>query len=286
MAALVDLGALGKLIGQPRENPVSARRFRSTAITMNILDPQTPWSWEPQTSDGSEVALLAHVQSPVSLKAGGSATVATAGLFLHPHHRATVSSPERTTVLCAWVPWSALDELDRGDFASFAIAEPTPLLQGARAFAAAVTSHNSQSTIYTEYLIEKLVAEMAFGTLLEAGGSEAGTTRDAISRDVRPIERARTLMLLRRGDPTFGVEELARELHTSTRQLQRTFAAEGAPPAEELRRLRAELALELMRDPQYAPLTLRQIAEHSGFGTPASLRRAFATLGLELPRNR
>lgn len=286
MAALAELGSLGKLIGQPRENPVSARRFRSTAITMNVLDPSAPWAWEPQPRDGSEVALLAHTQVPVTLRSAGCTTEATAGFFLHPHHQATVCAQERTTLLCAWVPWSALHELDRDDFISFAIAEPTPLSQGARAFAAAVSSYGAQSTIYTEYLIEKLVAEMAFGMLLEVGGSESGASRDAISRDARPIERARTLMLLRRGDPAFGIEELARELHTSTRQLQRIFQVEGASPAEELRRLRVELALELMRDPQYAPLTLRQIAEHSGFRTPASLRRAFATLGLEFPRSR
>ncbi len=286
MASLIDIASLGRLLGQPNANPISARRFRSTALTVYNLEPNSPWCWESQEPRGDELICLAVVNTPVTLtQENTEPQPAEAGFFLHPHHPAEIATTtaERTAVLCAWVPWSAVDELDDGTLQAVAFHAMTPLLQGARAFASALLAATSASTVYTEYLVEKLIAEMAFGALLEARGMGALTGRDAAAREDRPLDRARTLMLLRRADPSFGVDELATELHLSTRQLQRLFAAAGTSPADELRRLRVESAQELLANPEFAPLTLKQIAQHAGFTTLPALRRAFAALSLEIP---
>lgn len=286
VAVLAEIGVLGRLLGHPGDTPVSARRFRSTAVTVHTLDVGTPWDWKPQAPLGDEMALLAHVHSPVRIGIAGREVEAGAGFFLHPHCPSVVTADEATTVLCAWVPWSAIEELDDGTLRSFAIAAATPLLLGVRGFVSALVGRGAVPTVYTDYLVEKLLAEMVFGAVLEGGRADAGVAREAAARDSRPLERARTIMLLRRGDPSFGIEELARELHMSTRQLQRVFASDGVSPADELRRLRVELAQELIAGDAYAPLTVEEIATHSGFGTAAALRRAFAAQGLPSPRRR
>lgn len=283
---MTDLGGLGRLIGDAGSNPVSARRFRSAAITVHTLDPASTWRWRPQEALGDEKSLLAYVQSPVRIGVDDQQSTAEAGFFLHPHRAYEVSVDEPASVLCIWVPWSVIEELDDGTFDGPPELVATPLMLGLRAFANAVVGRASQPTIYTEFLVEKLLAEMVFGAVLEAGRGELAVVRDAPAREARPIERARTLMLIRRGDSAFGVEELARELHLSTRQLQRVFAAAGSSPADELRRLRAELAQQLLDDATYSPLTVEEIAAHSGFGTAAALRRAFSALGLSSPRRR
>ncbi len=286
MPSLVDLSSLGALLGRPHEHPVSARRFRSAAVTVHTLGPESPWQWQCVQPQGDELAMFASAQSPVQLSISGRMTQASAGFFMHPLRTSEVVADHPTSVLCAWVPWSSLQELDVGGLDCLAIDTPTPLLGGFRAFAGSLVSQGSPSTMYTDYLVERLLVEMAFGTVLEASAGGAAGTRGATAREQRPIDRARSLMLLRRSDASFGVEELARELHLSTRQLQRVFATYDATPADELRRLRVELAQELLSDPTYAPLSLTEIAAHSGFNTPAALRRAFASQGLPLPTSR
>lgn len=286
MAVLADLGGLGRLIGDAGANPVSARRFRSTAITVHTLDPASAWRWQPQQARGDETSLLAYVPSPVRIGIDDQQCTAESGFFLHPHRAYEVSAEEPASALCIWVPWGVIDEIDDGTLDGPPALAATPLVLGLRAFAGAVAGRAYQATIYTEFLVEKLLAEMVFGAVLEAGRADTTVGRDAPAREARPLERARTLMLIRRGDSTFGVEDLARELHLSTRQLQRMFAAAGSSPADELRRLRAELAQQLLDDATYAPLTVEEIAGHSGFGTAAALRRAFSALGLPSPRRR
>jgi transcriptional regulator GlxA family with amidase domain len=103
------------------------------------------------------------------------------------------------------------------------------------------------------------------------------------ARDVRPIDRARSLILLRRSEPDFGVAELAREMHMSTRHVQRVFALEHSSPADELRGMRLDLAQELLGDPAYDVLSISDVAGHAGFKTAAAMRRAFVSRELPLP---
>lgn len=283
MSVASNLSTPGRLLGQPADKPVSARRFRQAAITVHTLDPSASWSWQAQPPVGDEVAVIGLVQSSVRMDWGADATDADFALFLHPHRELTVSSEEPVSVICVWVPWSAIEEAG-ADAPCAPVLGRTPLVVGLRGFVRSLIGRTSTPTIYTDYLVEKLLAEMAFGALLEAGYGDAAMARESAARQPRPVDRARTLMLLRRTDPSFKVEDLARELHMSTRQLQREFSAEGSSPAEELRRMRVEQARELFADPSYATLTVDEIAAHSGFGTSAALRRAFASLGMSMVR--
>lgn len=284
MAASVEISELGKLVGAPSVMPLNGRRFRSTAVTVHPLEPNEPWRWLPQPRDFGELALVAYVQSPATFIVDSIAFEVRNGFFLHPHKEATISTVERAQVLCIWVPWDALEELDTGELGCFAVSPTSPLIAGVRAFGSALMTRAAAGTPYTDYLVEKLLAEMAFGVLLEAGRAADGSIREsAAARSETILDRARTVMLLRRADAAFGVEELALDLHVSTRQLQRAFADEPTTPATELRRLRVELAIELLGNEAYAPLSMKEIAFHSGFASAAALRRAFAGEELELP---
>ncbi|MDP3949111.1 helix-turn-helix domain-containing protein [Microbacterium sp.] len=124
------------------------------------------------------------------------------------------------------------------------------------------------------YAIERLLAEMTFGMLLETRGLEAA------DQNMLPIvERARAIMNARREDASFTSAMLASELHVSLRQLQRAFAREGTSPADALRQLRTQLAESLLRDERYTPLSIEAVAQHSGFRSATQMRRAFRAEG-------
>lgn len=283
MGLTSSLRTVGALLGQPLDRPVTARKFRNTAITVHTLEPSAPWVWEPQPAVGDEVAMVALAHDAVRVEWEPDASEKSSAVLLHPHRFTRVSAHEQTSVMCVWVPWDALEEV--ADSISCApVLAKTPLVVGLRGFVRAMVARSSTATIYTDYLVEKLLAEMVFGVVLETGSGADALARESAARQQRPIDRARTLMLLRRTDPAFNVEDLARELHMSTRQLQRAFSAEGSSPADELRRLRAEHARDLLADEAYAMLTVEEVATHSGFGTSAALRRAFSALGMPSPR--
>lgn len=72
---------------------------------------------------------------------------------------------------------------------------------------------------------------------------------------------------------TLTVEDLAREAHTSTRNLTRRFNAElGTTPLKWLQRERVRLAQRLLEQTE---LPVQRIAERAGFGSAIALRRQF-----------
>lgn len=281
MPRTAEVSTLLALLGRSGENPIGLRVHRRCALTLHVLEAGATWSWETQPDDGDEMAAVMFVQGGVRVREGDGEAEHVTGetVFLHPFRRSSIFAARPATLMCVWVPWDALAELEDGTRVCTRIFPPTPIAVGLRAFAGALLAGAGSPTPYTDYLLEKLFAAMVFGALLEAGDRAVSATRES-----RAIDRARTLMVVRRGDPDFGIADVARELHMSTRQLQRVFSAEGSSPADELRRLRVELAQSLLADPDIAPLSVEDISVHAGFGTGAAMRRAFAALGLPAPR--
>lgn len=277
---VIDVAAVMRLLGHGSEHPTAARRHRSTLATEHAFHGGARWSWENQSRSHDVIAGLVFADVPMLVRGDHRDETVAVGqaAFLHPHRHATIEAKTTGVGVCVWMPWNSLQEVEDGVQLPGQVMPSTPLTAGLRAFVTSLLTQQSEPTLYTDYLVERVIVEMAFGVLLESVPKNISG-----SRDVRAIDRARSLMLVRRSEPDFGVAELAIELHMSTRHVQRTFAAENSAPADELRGMRIDLANELLGDPAYDPLTIADIAQHAGFKTAAALRRAFAARGLPLP---
>jgi len=282
MGIVIDARTAMQLLGERREHPLVARRHRGVLATQHALEPAAPWTWAAQPADGEEIAVMLIAAVPLTVLGGDGESIEVPPgslCFLHPHRATEVAAASAGTAMCAWVPWDALAEIESGMGAPSEVVAGSVLGRGLQAFLSSLLTQPSDPTVYTDYLVERLIVEMVFSVLVEAAPRVSGEGRKGSG-----VDRARSLMLVRRADQDFGVAALARDMHLSVRQLQRLFAAEGSAPAEELRRIRVELARELMNDADYAPLGIAEIAEHSGFADAAGLRRAFALAGLPSPR--
>lgn len=131
----------------------------------------------------------------------------------------------------------------------------------------------------TAHLVEKLTHELVGSMLL---GGRADPT-DATALDAQTFARAMKLMTAQRANTAVTPATIAADLHVSLRQLQREFSRRGATVAGSLRRLRAELAASILRDPAYGVLTISQIAHHSGFTSSQQMRRVLAATGFSTP---
>lgn len=282
MGTTIDARAAMRLLGNGHEHPLVAQRYRGVLATRHALEMAAEWSWSAQPNDGDEIAMLLVAAIPLAVigEDGARREIPVGTLcFLHPQRNLRITALASGTVMCVWVPWYALDEIESGVGSPSEVIVLSTLGRGLHAFLTSLLTQHSEPTVYTDYLVERLLVEMVFSVLVEAAPRAV-----VEGRKESGIDRARSLMLVRRADQEFGVAALARDMHMSTRQLQRLFAAEGSAPAEELRRIRVELARELMSDADYAPLGIAEIAEHSGFADAAGLRRAFALAGLPSPR--
>lgn len=276
----IDVGNAMRLLGRGGRHPVAARRHRNVLATRYALDVRDEWEWSAQSQVDDGIAGLAFADAPMMIVSDLGEQVLAAGeiAFLHPHRETKVEALALGLGVCVCVPWDALREIEDGVQPPEQIIASTPLTAGLVAFVTSLLTQQQPPTLYTDYLVERIVIEMTFGVLLES------VPRTIVgARDARPINRARTLMLLRRAEPEFGIAALAQELHMSTRHVQRVFAAEGSSPAEELRRMRLDLARELLGDPDYDPLSIGEVAAHAGFKTAAAMRRAFAARDMPLP---
>lgn len=277
-----NVGEVMRLFGKDGEYPLAVLRCRSVLATRHAVAAGSEWCWSPQPADGEELAALLLPVAPLLIRsADGTEHEALPGTmyFFHPHRSTRIAFTTPSIVVCAWVPWSALKEIETGMHAPGERIGVSALGRGMRAFLSSLFAPPSEQTLYTDHVLERLIAEMVFGVLVEAA-----PRMQAERKEQWGIDRARTLMLMRRSDRDFDVAALAREMHVSVRQLQRLFATQQSSPAGELRGLRVDLARELMGNPECARLGMDEIAAHSGFRDGAALRRAFALAGLPSPR--
>jgi AraC-like DNA-binding protein len=101
-----------------------------------------------------------------------------------------------------------------------------------------------------------------------------------IARRCELFEEAAAIIALEFSGPV-SLQELARRLATSPRQLQRAFAEAGEPgPRAYLRRVRMKRAAELLRDGS----TVGQAAWLVGYSQPAQFAKAFRIEHGHLPR--
>lgn len=259
-----------------RRGLASVREFRTAAVSAHRLC-GAGWRWTPSPADPAVTAVL--FASEGSLAVGRAAPARHAGVMLHSTHDTEVRATPDTLATVIWVDTDAVTDASAPASTCPVMLPTTPLRSGLQAFAESLMQPSEVQTRVSDHIVERLLVEMVYGVLLEHRETDGARHHAG-----RPMHRARMLMRLNRADPEYGLHELAQDLHVSTRHLQRLFANEGTSPANELRRLRAELALSLLRDPQYDLLSTAQIAAHAGFTNAAALRRGLQAIGAPTPQ--
>lgn len=199
------------------------------------------------------------------------------GLFLPPDATQELAWDADAEVLAVWVPELLLQEFTEGTTPDIAPLYASPLTIGFRTFAQAIVRHAEDGSSMSQYAIERLLAEMTFGALVEQQSVETEHRSSSL------VERARSVMLMHREDPRFSTPQLAAELHISPRQLQRAFARAGIKPGDLLRRMRVELAESMLRNPLYSGLTVDEVSRYAGFTSALQLRRALQAEGAPSP---
>lgn len=264
---------------------VATRSFRSITVTYHRVR-DTTWRWAPRAR-GAQGAITIARNTVVLFPSDGTpvptapeddaAHPAPLGLFLPPDAEETLPWDPGSEVLAVWVPELLLREFMEGAMPDTAVLHASPLTIGFRTFAQAVVRHSDEGSSMSQYAIERLLAEMTFGALVEQHSVEVGQRPSSL------MERAHSIMLMHREDPHFSTPQLAEELHISPRQLQRAFARAGITPGDLLRRMRVELAESMLRNPLYAALTVDEVARYSGFTSALQLRRALQAEGAPSP---
>ncbi|WP_404430765.1 helix-turn-helix domain-containing protein [Microbacterium lacus] len=120
---------------------------------------------------------------------------------------------------------------------------------------------------------EETEAERMLLGLVKAALQQLETCDDAISRAGEMRIQVAQLIEVRHADPTFGIDDIAAELHISRRQLYRYFSDEKPSLRETLLRRRLETARALILDTQERDGDT--LARAAGFVDAASLRAHF-----------
>lgn len=254
----------------------SSARYRDVVVTSHRPRGMT-WDWRTPESPQvpSTLALVHVIRGGLSLREDDF----TIEMSDRPHQvrdlMLTSSRPVRLRwsddAICtvAWIPLGAVVGQGVAEDSIPLVVQPTTLVSGVREFMLAISRPATRSAL-SDYVIERLIVEMAFGAVLEGGAI------DLKPPPTSALDRARGLMLVNRANARYTADDVARELGVSLRQLQRVFAEAGSTPNAELRGLRAELARTLLTDPKYAPLAGTEIARHAGFTGSAAMRRALS----------
>lgn len=147
-------------------------------------------------------------------------------------------------------------------------------------FLKTIALNDASPTALSGYFVERMVQEMVGSLFL----SHLGVETESVPSQTHLYQQAISIMTVKRDDPRLTPGTVARDLSVSIRKLQREFNARNDSPAGRIRKLRVELALQLLQNSAYDALSVEQIAKHSGFSSARQLRAALAAAGHAAPR--
>lgn len=130
------------------------------------------------------------------------------------------------------------------------------------------------------YYAEKLIHELLASVLLEATAMPSVPLADRTL-----VERARQHIRAYARDPRLTPQRVAESLGVPLRRLQRRFAEVESSLGREVRHARASAAIAMIRSREAEMLDMDAIAGLCGYPNAVAMRRSFAKLGLDPPRN-
>ncbi|VEI02993.1 DNA-binding transcriptional activator FeaR [Acidipropionibacterium jensenii] len=128
------------------------------------------------------------------------------------------------------------------------------------------------------YYLERLLQEMVIGILVDHARSRV------LPQSPSAFAAAQAVIGSQCSDPSLRPSVVAEQVGLSLRQIQRSFSAHGTTIEREIRRERVEQAIALLRSPDYAALSVTEIARYVGFSNGSGLARAMSALGNPSPR--
>ena len=256
---------------------LSSRRYRDA--TVSIHRPRAePWLWSRRSDQSLDVlAVVLLLEGTLSVTRGPARGEPVTSALVHGARDSRLDFSNGSSCVISWLPADVI-EAQGVSLADLPLELPrTALTTAMRGFVSSVIRQPTQSPVGT-YVIERLLAEMTFGVVIEAGETVLAPRSMPSLR-----ARAHALMLLNRTDPTYGPGRVADELGVSTRHLQRAFAETGTSPMTVLRNARVKHAQSLLAEAGDSSLPMAQIARESGFASTAMMRRAFQSSDAQWP---
>lgn len=265
-------------------DPVSARRLSTTYGSVSVRASQLSAGSAGHLSGGDDLLLCVVQRGTLELTASreedrliraGEAVFVSARRVFEPVALAKtdlvmITGPEELSRDVSAVFSDGCFRLQTRDCA---------LLEPTTAFAVeALRAGGHSNSRLGSYYIERLLQEMLQGLL-----ADTGRVARAPRRTQDPFRRALSVLSTQCSDPTLTTNDLAESMHISRRQLEREFQKHGTTIRGELRRIRIERAVDMLRDPDYTVLSLQQIAQHVGYSGASSLTRAMVREGHQSP---
>jgi acetamidase/formamidase/AraC-like DNA-binding protein len=123
--------------------------------------------------------------------------------------------------------------------------------------------------------------------MLTPSGEPAPDSGSGVMRQgpARTLQRVRTTIEQRLGDPTLTIADIAAAEHTSVRYVQKLFERNGESFLHFMRMRRLERAREDLTDPAHSHLSISDICFRWGFNDAAHFSRAFHDAFGVSPRN-
>lgn len=259
---------------------LSSRRYRDAVVS--IHRPRVdPWQWSRRGAETPDVlAVVLLLDGTVTASGGPDPAEPATSVLVHGARDTRLTFSNGATCAISWMPAEVIEAQGVSLDSLASTLSRTALTAAMRGFVGSIIRQPAQSPVGV-YVIERLLAEMTFGLVIEANETLLTPRSMPSLRD-----RAHALMLLKRTDPAYGPATIAGELGVSTRHLQRAFAQAGTSPMTVLRGARLQHAQSLLADPDDGTRSVAQIARESGFGSTATMRRAFHASGTRWPTRR
>lgn len=177
MGIAMDAETWLRLLPAEGSDLLAERRYRSVFATHHALDEGSELRWTAQPVGGDAIALMLIATVPLRVAdADGAPAEGPAGTvcFLHPYRTRTVTAHGVGSMVCAGVPWAVLAEIESGVRAPGEVIALSTLGRGLQAFLTSLLTEQSDPTVFTDHLVERLIAGMVFGVLVEAAPRVTG----------------------------------------------------------------------------------------------------------------
>ena len=223
--------------------------------------------------DGGPVTITNQEQRELRVEAGAG--------FLHLEETKLEIDVTTPTILLSLIGSAGEGNREESDVAINGLLSlsASPLISGITGFGLALLADKHPGTSLDARALERMARVMVRELLAYSEGE--------IRFPERPSTYELALQVIRRDatQPNCSAGSIATELNVSLRNLEREFQQHGQTVRRAVRDARVLHALDLLRDPSRAGLTISQIAALTGFSGGSALAHAMSAVGHASPRS-